>query len=265
MEFCTDLQQLEGAIENLSENWHRQNNNRDNLTRFIYRISSYAELIESEEMARLTEENKQYALHRWYNHKTSKVCERIFVEYGAVQANRNDDLHHIDVYINDVPFDIKVSVFPQNRDVQNMNLDLKLRKDKNRLIQWFYRNQSVEQRNCFNNRIFIVCSGNNAIQSSRLKQNFDQMDVKIRAYMKYLRQIDYSVNEVSVRSKDGQESVVKADIITISQESENLKERLMVDRCPRCNCRYHLMIARLEKYRGNTFMICPNCSSITNV
>lgn len=265
MEFFTDLQQLEGAIENLSENWHRQNNNQDNLTRFIYRINSYTELMQSEEMGRLTEENKQYALHRWYNNKTSKVCERIFVEYGAIQANRNDDLHHIDVYINGVAFDIKVSVFPQNGEVQDMNLDLKLRKDKNRLIQWFYRNQSSEQRNCFNNRIFIVCKGNNAIENSRLKQNFDQMDVKISAYMKYLRQIDYLVNEVPVRSSDGQERVVKADIITISQDSENLKERLLNDRCPRCNGRYHLMIARLEIYRGNTFMTCPNCSGIINV
>lgn len=265
MEFFTDLQQLDGAIEALSENWPKQNNNQDNLTRFIYRINSYTELMQSEEMGRLTEENKQYALHRWYNNKTSKVCERIFVEYGAIKANQNDDFRHIDVYINDDPFDIKVSVFPQNWTVQNMNLDLKRLADRNRLIKWFYSNQSSEQRNCFNNRIFIVCKGNNTIENSRLKQSFEQMDVKIGAYMEYLRQINYSFNEVSVRSSDGKERVVKADIITIRQDSENLKERLLNERCSKCNGRYHLMIARLAAYRGNTIMKCSNCSGYTNV
>lgn len=265
MDFSVDLQQLEGVIEALSENWSRQNNSQDNLTRFIYRISSYTELMQCEEMGRLTDEDKQYALHRWYNSKTSKVCERIFVEYGAIAANQNDDFHHIDVYINGVPFDIKVSVFPQNWTVQNMHLDLKRRADRNRLIKWFYSNQSSEQRNCFNNRIFIVCNGNNVIENSRLKQSFDQMDVKINAYMEYLRQTDYAVNEVSVRSSDGQERVVKAEIITVNQESENLKERLLYDICPNCNSRYRLMIARLEAYRGNTIMKCPNCNGYINV
>ena len=265
MEFTVELQQLAGVMESLSENWPRQNNDLDNATRFIYRIRTYADLLQSDEMRRLSDENKQYALHRWYNTKTSKVCERIFVEYGAVSATRDEDLHHTDIYINGVPFDVKVSVFPQNITVRNMNLDLKRRADKNRLIQWFYGNQSSEQRNCFNNRLFVVCEGNNTTENNRLKQSFDQMDVKIQTYMEYLRQINYTFNEVIVHSRDGQERTVKSDIITISQESHNLKDRLLIERCPTCNSRYSLMVARLAAYSGNIIMKCPNCEGYINV
>ena len=265
MEFTVELRQLAGAVESLSEKWPRQNNELDNATRFIYGIRTFDELIQSEEMSHLSDENKQYALHRWYNSKTSTVCERIFVEHGAVSASREENLHHTDVFINGMPFDVKLSVFPHNTTVRNMNLDLKRRADKNRLIQWFYGNQSSEQRNCFNNRLFVVCVGNDSTENSRLKQSFDQMDAKIQAYMDYLRQIDYAFNEVVVHSRDGQERTVKSDIITISQKGHDLKDRLLKERCPTCNGRYSLVVARLAAYRGNIIMKCPNCGRYVNV
>lgn len=265
MDFTNDIMQLSGAVEALSENWPRQTNRLDNATRFIYRINAYSELIKCAEMGRLSKESKQYALHRWYNNKTSKVCERIFVEYGARKATIEEDLHHTDIFINGIPFDVKLSVFPQNSTVRKMHLDLKRRNDRNRLIEWFYSNQSSEQRNCFNNRIFVVCKGINSAENSKLKQSFDQMDVKIKAYMKYLAQTGYAFNDVKVHSSDGQERIVKSDIITINQESENLKERLWTERCPICNGRYQLMVARLATYSGNIIMKCPNCRGYTNV
>jgi len=265
MDFTDDIQQLDGAVEALSENWSKQNNESDNVTRFIYRVNTYYELLQCPEMIALSDEEQQYALHRWYNNKVSKVCERIFVEYGAVPATRDEDLHHTDIYINDMPFDVKVSVFPKNRYVQDMNLDLKRRRAKDRLIQWFYRNQSSEQRNCFNNRIFVVCEGQDFYQNCRLKQNYDQMEVKIKAYMQYLQQTNYTFNEVVVQSKDGIKKTVNSDIIAISQDGHNLKERLAIERCPQCSGHYELMVARLAAYSGNIIMKCPKCNNYINV
>lgn len=216
MDFGVETEELAGAFEALNGNWISQRNDLDNKTRFIYRIQSYAELCLAEGMADLSDSEKQYALHRWYNHKTSKVCERIFINYGAKRASEQEDyMEHIDLFIGGIPFDIKLSVFPSNPEINRMNLDMKKRCDRNKLIEWFYENQSSGQRRCYNNRIIVVCYGKNKKEKYWLKQNFDQMDVKIQAYLCELAQNDYKFNEVEIKDKDGKSITVKADVIII--------------------------------------------------
>lgn len=267
MEFKKEKQQLNGAAEKVSEKWKIQNNKDDRETNIIYQIDSYEELLKYGELHHFSEETAQYAVHRWYNVKTSEVCERIFVEYGATKATDEENLNHIDIFINNVPFDVKISVFPRNKEVQEKKLDLRLRKDKDELIKWFYKNQSSGQRNCFNNRIFIVCEGKTHNESIRLKQDFDQMEMKIQAYMENLQCTKYPFNEVEVQSPDGKEETVKADIITISPQSTDIKDILFNKTCPKCGSKYRLLVIREGDYKGNIILKCTNtkCKGFLNV
>lgn len=266
MDFTEDIKKLGGVIESLDFIWPKQNNNADNKTKFIYRISSYAELMSSSQMKRLTDDEKQYALHRWYNQKTSEICERIFVEYGAIKATENENIRqHTDVYIEGIPFDIKLSVIPRNYEVKNLHLDLNKRSDKDVLIRWFYKNQSSEQRECFNNRIFVVCNGKNANQSYMLKQNFDQMDVKIRAFMECYSRQACNINELSIVDRNGIRRNIYSDVIVINPNQYDIKQKLAEERCIHCGGIYRLKIVSASLYRGNIIMKCPRCRGYRNV
>ena len=264
MDFTEVNRQLEGAAEVLSNYWKIQDNEQDRRTRFYRRYDTFSELIHSNEYAQLSEEDQNTTLHRWYNTKTSETCERIFVEYGAEAADYEQNyFNKIDIFIHDVRFDVKITNFPQNNAVRQMRLDLKKRSDRDRLICWLYQNQSREQRYDTGNRLFIVCKGGSVRESTRLKQSFDQIEVKVRAYMAYLQQSGYDFNTVSVPGADGGEVTVKSEILVILPESDDLKQRL-TDPCPACHSRRHLVVAKQGAYRGNMILKC-NCDGFTNV
>ena len=267
MDFTEDLQQLEGVMDALDYGWRVQNNNMDDETRFIYHIATFFELVNCPEMMNLPEETRNYAMHRWYNTKTSEVCERIFAEYGARAATRDENIQeHIDIFINDVPFDVKISAFPRRNEVRRMHLDLRRRNDKDRLIRWLYQHGSHEQRWCENNRIFIVCRGADTRENYMLRQSYDQMEMKIRAYMEYLREIHYDFHEVQVDFGAGQTRTVKADVIMINNQSRDLKQRVENGLCPTCQGHYSMMVVRNNPiFRGNMILRCPHCGTYENV
>ena len=72
---------LHKTLTLISSKWKMQNNRKDQQTGFIYRTQSLEECLQQIEK---TGVNMNYALHRWYNFKTSVQCEYIFCEYGAI-------------------------------------------------------------------------------------------------------------------------------------------------------------------------------------
>lgn len=210
MDFSAELLQLDGVLDVLSDKWPSQSDERDRKTRFIYRYYSYYFLIKNKEYIELSESMKQYALHRWYNRRASEICEDIFIRYGAERATfKQDTEEHTDIYINNVPFDVKVTA---KREIE---YDLSSIEGKNKMIQELYNEQSREQRLDYNNRLFVLCD------NQRLKQAFYTIEEKISEYMEQLRDSGYAFNELEVVIKDKNgvvtsKSIVKADIIYIS-------------------------------------------------
>ncbi len=89
-----------------------------------------------------------------------RFTEGLFVKYGA-QKEKQLYNHDIDIYINEIPYDVKLTVYPAKLKRSGEILNLHNRDDKNTLIRWMYANQSQEGRKHLKNRMFIVCNGEN--------------------------------------------------------------------------------------------------------
>lgn len=176
-------EELHKALSLLSSQWKRQNNIYDKRSNFIYYVETVDEcLVKAREMG--IDEN--YVLHRWYNFHTSKYCEYLFVKHGAKKED-NEFHHDIDIYINGVPYDVKLTVYPAKLERDNIYLNLDSREGKNELIQWMFKNQSQEGRKHLKNRFFIVCNGASTEEKLAKKSEFDTIEQKIINYFDFLK------------------------------------------------------------------------------
>ena len=129
---------LKKTMEIISANWKMQNNTYDRATNFIYSMESLEECLKEIERRNV---NKEYALHRWYNYMTSVHCEYIFCEYGAVHEEDKYN-HDVDIYIDGIPFDVKLTVYPAK--LWSRPYDLSTREGKNEMIRWYYVNVNIK-------------------------------------------------------------------------------------------------------------------------
>ncbi len=202
--------ELQKAVEHIGPEWKMQNNFDDRRSRFIYSVNTYDEVVEQSETLGV---DTRYALHRWYNYKTFKECERLFAVYGAVRE-RNSTHHSIDFYILGEHFDLKLTVYPAKLSYHPY--DLTTRGGKNRMIQWLYEHQSQDGRKHLDNRLFIVCDGGSSYESLRLKSDFERIEQGIKKYMEYVKL--HGFNYVDITDNDIIYSVV-SDIIYIKSDN----------------------------------------------
>lgn len=201
--------ELEKALDLISENWGRQNNVNDRRSNFIYHVDTVDECIRRAEELGI---DSNYVLHRWYNFHTSTRCEEIFVDHGAIKE-ADPYNHDIDIYIDGIPYDVKLTVYPAKLEKEGTFVDLNSRDGKNTLIQWFYENQSQEGRKHLKNRIFIVCNGNTSFEKMAKKCDFETIDRAINNYFYYLTR-----NEPNslVIVDNGKQYIVYSEIISIN-------------------------------------------------
>ncbi len=156
--------------------------------------------------------DKNHTLHRWYNFKTSTECEKIFCEYGA-KKEKNERHHTIDVYIDGVPFDVKLTLFPRSLYKERPSYAQETPDGKKALIEWLYLNQTQDNRKHMKNRIFVVCdAGNNYKKSLGMKCDFPRLREGIKNYMQSHNSTTFE--QYSIPS-DGVEHKVYSDIILI--------------------------------------------------
>ncbi len=200
--------ELKLALQYIEPYWRMQNNYQDYKSSFIYDAKTFEEVITLSSEYGI---DVKYAIHRWYNFHTSLRCEYIFTEFGAVK-DKNYKNKEIDIYINDVPFDVKLTVYPMALKEHPFNL--RKREGKNKMIEWFYIHQSQEGRMHMLNRLFIVCDGKTQKESLALKCDFDIIREKIGNYMKVVN--EKGLNSVTFNCK-GKEYTVNSDIIYITK------------------------------------------------
>lgn len=200
---------LKRCLSMISADWKMQNNYMDKSTNFIYKCETLEECIN---LINSTGVDKEYALHRWYNYMTSIACEYIFCEYGAIHDEDKYN-HDVDIYINGVPFDVKLTIYPAK--LSHRPYDLKTRSGKNKMIEWYYANQSQQARKQMLNRLYVVCDGKNAYECLVMKSDFEILHKKIRAFMEH--SLKKGLNEIQI-SDNGITYSLKSDIIYISYE-----------------------------------------------
>lgn len=202
-----DRQMLVKDLEkvlSLFKPWGRQNDSMDRETRFIYDCNTYSDL-----EARITAEgldaaNKNYAYHRWFNFKTSKEAEGIFLKNGCIKSG-NPKSHKIDFFIPDykgqkISCDLKLTVFPKRFDFSESVISkddpasLMTRMARNELARWYYGNQSPEGRYHVANRLFLVglpywASGETPpageFDDQRIKYDFQAIEDVVPKFLEY--------------------------------------------------------------------------------
>lgn len=150
-EFQTISKDLQDLRNKIPLNWGAIQNNREDDKIKMFSISSYEEL--EEKLSTLSEYSKSYLRRRWYLWKCSQCDEYLFYVNSNVMQNPDRYDKEWDVKINEkYYFDIKGTVVPKN-----MRSDvLDLMENPERMIDFYYDEQSKERRYDIQNRLFIV-------------------------------------------------------------------------------------------------------------
>jgi hypothetical protein len=172
-------EELTQVAKLMGNKWCKQNDLLDRKTKFIYDVMDFKTLQSMCNRMLSKEEDRLYAYHRWFNLNISTYCEEVFCKYGAVKVENKKDKEK-DIYINDIPFDVKVTNYPSTAS-EEFDLDSEVgRKD---LATWLYNNQSKEGRQHFKNRIFIVCCGDSLEEKVANRMNLELLDAHIKDFM----------------------------------------------------------------------------------
>jgi hypothetical protein len=163
--------------------WGRkQNDEFDRLTNFVYRISSFEEVVkEIENKFRSDKEHQNisnYALNRWFNFWSAQAVEKIFCSLPNVKPALDEKDRLVDFSIDGVTFDHKTSIFPKNFPYP---IDEAIKKTDG-LILWLYKNQSQQQRKHLKNRLFIVLYSSDG-EHWKLKAEISWLKERIEKYM----------------------------------------------------------------------------------
>lgn len=208
----TSQAELRKALSLMDIKWNKQDDLSDVRSMFVYNAKTTEECIEKCKKYRTSDIN--YVLHRWYNYRTSEICEELFEKYGAVrEKKRNHRL--IDIYITGIPFDIKLTTFPKK--IREKNLNLRKQEDRDFLIQWFYTNQSQASRKHFANRLFVVCDGGNPYTDMLLKSDIPLLE---KAVKKYMEEKENCPHRLTIETDAGKKEVF-SDVIVIKSSSDS--------------------------------------------
>ena len=116
---------------------HQNSLERTIVNHYIKKIRDYDELSNSVENE-LHHSMRGYVLCSWYNHWTSIIIEDIFRDHSKVLPAVGL-IKKIDFFVNDVPFDLKVTYLPEGY-VKNLRRGSDLRPEITLFKQWARRN-----------------------------------------------------------------------------------------------------------------------------
>lgn len=160
----------------------KQTDQLDRQTRFIYKTSSFDELLSiiddkfSKDVA--YEKIKNYALNRWYNFYSAMAVEAIFKAHLKVRSAPNTKDKQVDFFIEDIPFDHKTTVFPKGL---KMSFNEAINKPTS-VAEWLYKNQSGQGRFHLKNRLFVILYSKNE-KHWKLKAHLTKIEQAVNQYL----------------------------------------------------------------------------------
>lgn len=164
-----------------------QNDTYDSKSDFIYYVNS-VDLVEK--LSAINGCSFEYALNRFYCYITSKRVEQILWKLGA-KREKNERNHDVDIYINEIPFDIKLTVLPRLFKGEN----LKSRETKNKLASWYMKNASNGRRHQNCNRLYIVCTGDTYEECLAMKSDFLSIEEACKEFLRYYKDRPFNMIE----------------------------------------------------------------------
>ena len=176
-------EELKKRLDSPYEWGRKQNDVWDKKSNFIYEIKDYETLrLKISEVSENSDLNKNdffnYSSNRWFNFWSAMAVEQIFTEIEGIQSNINSKNRLIDFNFFGIDFDHKTSVFPTGF---GQNLEF-AQKYPEKLIAWLYKNQSTQQRQHFDNRLFLVVYAKNG-QHWKLKAEISWLKLIIEKYV----------------------------------------------------------------------------------
>jgi len=176
-------EELKKRLDSPYEWGRKQNDVWDRKSNFIYEIKDFETL--RLKISEVSENNDlkindffNYSINRWFNFWSAMAVEQIFTEIEGIQSNINSKNRLIDFNFFGIDFDHKTSVFP-NGFGQNLEF---AQKYPEKLIAWLYKNQSTQQRQHFDNRMFLVVYAKNG-QHWKLKAEISWLKLIIEKYV----------------------------------------------------------------------------------
>ncbi|MCB0153258.1 MAG: hypothetical protein KDF65_00580 [Anaerolineae bacterium] len=167
--------------------WGRAQGDRwDRLSNFIYHTLTLREVWQQVNTVAIAEKLDieafgAYAVRRWYNHHTHDQLLQIFTAHPDVRPEENRKHQSVDFYLRGLPFDLKVSRFPQAypKDIRYAW------QHRHHLALWQYRNQSKQWRYHTGNRLFIILHHQAQPELSwQLRRDFAALEQRINAFLK---------------------------------------------------------------------------------
>ena len=138
--------------------WGRAQGDRwDKLSNFIYRIKTLqgvqrqAQAIAQAQKLDATAFGA-YAVRRWFNHHSHDEILQMFYAHPTVQPETDRKHRTIDFYLRDLPFDLKISRFPQAYPESLAYAQ----QQPSHLALWLYENQSKQGRYHIGHRLFLI-------------------------------------------------------------------------------------------------------------
>lgn len=156
-----------------SDDWDKESN-------FIYDYPTYNELLTILKSKSKPEEFNNYVVHRWFNAMSALGVEKIFTSQQGVIANFNKYDKLVDFSIQNISFDHKTTVFPHGfgKDICYAEENPK------ELIQWLYKQQSLEGRFHLANRLFVVLYSSDG-NHWKLRAELSELKPIIENYIQY--------------------------------------------------------------------------------
>lgn len=191
--------ELNKALADFKSRGDIQNDHYDSYTRYIYNTKTYDMLVKKTKMVceiyPQLEYDKvfRYALNRRFNHIISLFAEDVFAEHSIVEEEPDIYNKEIDFYINSIPFDLKMSVFPKGFG-KDISYALE---HKEELIEWMYKHCSKEKRLHNGNKIFIVCYSSNW-DHNQVKGNLQLVKDAIDNYIANYDEWDLTIQDNSL-------------------------------------------------------------------
>ena len=201
----------------------------NNYGSFLFNIFNYDELIlkieEKIKSKNLPEVFKQYTINRWYNFACSIVIQSYLENHNRVRGEKNRRSLTKDIFIDEKPFDFKITYVFKNISDQMFlrNLD-----DPTELIIKYYKGGG-KQRMHTEPKLFMVFAdqNNHRVHQWQMKREFDVIEKFIKYYLDNTKESKYLFNK-KFSIGDSDHSIKMADLFYIIKK-ENKRYGIFFD------------------------------------